>query len=130
MNMTNKKRSGTSGEAPHHQKLLNGTTPEEKSEAEILFNKIGTGKEHAVKVSHRDNNNETTRKFRGMVSVARRNKEKGIICEGNGTGYYIPDISRPEERDAATHFCRSLLSRARKLEQSAYGIAEALGIEL
>ena len=124
---TDKKKSTPSGALIPKQDY--GTTPEQKSEAEILFDKIGTGKEHAVKVSHRDNNNETARVFRDMVAVARRENDP-IINEGDGAGYYRPDMGRQDEADAATHFVRSLLSRARKLEQSAYGIAEALGIEL
>ena len=47
-------------------------TPKAKSHAEILFDKIGTGKEHAVKVSHRDNNDVTAREFRRLVSEANK----------------------------------------------------------
>ena len=106
--------------------LSNGTTPEEKSEAQILLDKIGTGKEHAVKVSHRDNNDVTAREFRDLVAIARRNGDP-IINEGDGCGYYRPNMERPEEADAARRYIRSLLSRANKLEESAQCMAEALG---
>lgn len=119
-----KKKSAPSGALIPKQDY--STTPEEKSEAEILFDKIGTGKEHAVKVSHRDNNDVTARDFRSMVAVARRNGDV-IINEGDGAGYYRPNTDRPEEIEAAKHYIRSLLSRASKLENTAQCMAEALG---
>ena len=102
------------------------TTPKEKSHAEILFDKIGTGKEHAVKVSHRDNNDVTAREFRRLVSEANKQGD-AIINEGDGMGYYRPNMERPEEAEAAQHYINSLLSKADKLEQTAYGIASKLG---
>lgn len=123
MNMSKKKSTPGGALIP---KQDHGTTPGAKSEAEILFDKIGTGKEHAVKVSHRDNNDITAREFRRLVAVARRNGDP-IINDGDGRGYYRPDIERPEEAASATRFVRSLLSRAKEYETSAYSIAEALG---
>ena len=120
------KKSSTAGAVPPIQKLTNGTTPEEKSEAEILFDKIGTGKEHAVKVSHRDNNDRTAREFRKLVSIARREGDL-IINEGDGAGYYRPNMDRPEEADAAKHYIRALQSRANKIADAAQCMAEALG---
>ena len=105
---------------------INNSTPKEKSHAEILFDKIGTGKEHAVVVSHRDNNDVTARTFRNMVAVARRNGDV-IINDGDGAGYYRPNLDRPEEIDAARHYIRSLLSKASTLENSAQCMAEKLG---
>ena len=121
---TNKKKSAPGGTQIPRQD--HGTTPKAKSRAEILFDKIGTGKEHAVRVSHRDNNNTVARELRELVANANRNGD-AIINEGDGKGYYRPDISRPEEADAARHYINSLLSRASKLTDSAYGIASALG---
>ena len=121
-----KKSEALPKETPRNLKLINATTPEEKSEAEILFEKIGTGKEHAIKVSHRDNNDRTARDFRELVSIARRDGDP-IINEGDGVGYYRPDMERPEEAEAARRYIRSLLSRASKLETSAQCMAEALG---
>ena len=123
--MTNNKKKDAPFGTPIPSKDY-GTTPEEKSEAQILFDKIGTGKEHAVRVSHRDNNDRTAREFRELVSIARRDGDP-IINEADGNGYYRPNMDRPDEADAATHYVRSLLSRAEKLEKSAYSIAEALG---
>ena len=101
-------------------------TDKEKSHAEILFDKIGTGKEHAVKVSHRNNNDPVAREFRALVAIARREGDP-IINEGDGVGYYRPNMDRPEEADAAKRYINSLMSRANKLEQSAQCIAEKLG---
>ena len=124
MTTKNKKKSAPGGTQIPKQDYR--TTPEEKSEAQILFDKIGTGKEHAVKVSHRDNNDVTARMFRDLVAVARRNGDP-IINEGDGEGYYRPNMERPEEADAAKHYINSLLSRASKLEESAQCMAETLG---
>lgn len=121
-----KKMESTAEAALTSKKLINGTIPCIKSEAEMLFDKIGTGKEHAVKVSHRDNNNKAARDFRDIVATARRNGDP-IINEGDGEGYYRPNLDRPEEVEAAKRYIGSLLSRARKLEASAQGMAEALG---
>ena len=126
MKQTNKKRIARPETVLPNQKQINSTTPSEKSEAEILFDKIGTGKEHAIKVSHRDNNDMVARDFRDMVATARRNGDP-IINEGDGEGYYRPNMDRPEEVAAARRYIGSLLSRARKLEASAQGMAEALG---
>ena len=104
----------------------NSTTPEEKSLAEMLFDKIGTGKEHAVKVSHRNNNDVTAREFRALVSVARRNGDV-IINDGDGAGYYRPIMDRPEESDATKRYIRSLESKAMKLLDSAQSMSESLG---
>lgn len=100
-------------------------TPEEKSEAQILFEKIETGKEHAVKVSHRDNNDRTAREVRRLVQIA-NNSGDAIINEGDGSGYYRPNMERPEEAEAARHYINSLLSRAKKHENTAQCMSEAL----
>ena len=105
---------------------INSNTPKEKSHAEILFDKIGTGKEHALKVSHRDNNDRTARDFRDIVAVARRNGDV-IINDADGAGYYRPNLDREDEVDAARHYINSLLSRANKLTESAQCMAESLG---
>lgn len=122
MNSTHKKSTPVGAPIPQD----NRTTEKSKSHAEILFDKIGTGKEHAVKVSHRDNNDKTAREFRGLVAIANRNGD-AIINDADGCGYYRPNMTRPEEAAAATRYVRSLLSRASKLEESAYGIAGTLG---
>lgn len=123
--MKNKKKKGAPSGTPIPNQDY-GTTPEEKSEAQILFEKIGTGKEHAVKVSHRDNNDRTAREVRRLVQIANNNGD-AIINEGDGSGYYRPNMERPEEADAARHYINSLLSRAKKHENTAHCMAEALG---
>ena len=122
--MKNKKKSAPGGTQILEQD--DNTTPERRSHAQILFDRIGTGKEHAVKVNSRDNNNVIARELRGLIAKANQNGD-AIINDGDGCGYYRPNLDRPEEADAARHYVNSLLSRADKLEKSAYGIAETLG---
>lgn len=124
--MTNKK--STPGGAQFDGQTNNNTS-KERMEAEMLFDRIGTGKSRAVHISHRDNSNVTARRFREMVADARKEGDP-IINEADGSGYYRPDMNNDDEADAARHFCRSLMSRAKNLEQSAHGIADALGIEI
>lgn len=82
MNMANKKKS-TSGEAPILRQDY-GTTPEEKSEAEILFDKIGTGTARAVK---RPANSRTDRSLRRLIAEANMN---GDCIINTGFGYFRP----------------------------------------
>ena len=103
----------------------NNSTIKEKSHAEILFDKIGTGKEHAYKLDRRNNNDPVQREFRRIVSAHIKDGDV-IINEGDGTGYYRPDISRPEEREAAEHYVASLISKANNLMNTAQAIQEKL----
>lgn len=120
-----KKQERSAVATPHDYSI----TPKAKSHAEILFDKIGTGKEHAVKVSHRDNNDVTAREFRRLVSEANKHGD-AIINEGDGAGYYRPNMERPEEAEAAQHYVNSLLSKADKLEQTAYSIASNWAVDI
>lgn len=63
----------------------NGTTFEEKSEAEILFDKIGEGVGHAVK---RPKDPKTDRQLRKLVADANGSGNDCIINVGRG--YYRP----------------------------------------
>ena len=91
MILTDKKRCSTSGEAPHHQKLTNGTTLAEKSEAEILFDKIGTGAAYAVR---RPKDAKVDRQLRRLIADANMN---GDCIINDGSGYFRPG----EEDDVA-----------------------------
>lgn len=104
MKMTNKKKS-TSGEAPILRQDY-GTTPEEKSEAEILFDKIGTGTARAVK---RPANSRTDRSLRRMIAEANMNGD--CIINGGG-GYYRPGR---EDREALEIYLRKEMHRIREL---------------
>lgn len=114
MKMTNKKKS-TSGEAPILRQDY-GTTPEEKSEAEILFDKIGTGAVRAVK---RPANSRTDRSLRRLIAEANMNGD----CIINGGGGYF----RPGEDDEAAfeeyaakerHRAREVLRKIRRMEET------------
>lgn len=117
-----KKQERSAVATPHNYSI----TTKGKSHAEALFDMIGTGKENAVRVSHRNNNNTVAREFRQLVADANK-QDDAIINDGDGKGYYRPNMERPEEVDAARHYINSLLSKADKLEQTAYGIASKLG---
>ena len=82
MNPMNKKKSTPEG-APLTQ--LNGTTFEQKSEAEMLFDKIGEGVGHAVK---RPKDPKTDRQLRKLVADANGSGNDCII--NVGFGYYRP----------------------------------------
>ena len=90
MNLKNKK--STPEGAPLNLKLINGTTPSEKSEAEMLFDRIKTGRANALKVPNRYTD------FRELVAAANRT---GDCIINNGEGYYRPG---PEDEDELRHY--------------------------
>ena len=80
--MTNEKKKGTPGGAPIPHN--NGTTPEEKSQAEKLFDMIGEGIGHAVA---RPKDPAVDRRLRRLVSEA---NSSGDCIINMGFGYYRP----------------------------------------
>ena len=88
--MNGDKKKSTSGEAPIPRQDY-GTTPEEKSEAERLFDKIGTGAYYAVK---RPKNARVDRQLRRLIADANMN---GDCIINDGSGYFRPG----EEDDVA-----------------------------
>lgn len=62
-----KKMESTAGAALTSKKLINGTIPCIKSEAKTLFDRIKTGRVHALKVPNSNTN------FRELVAEANRN---------------------------------------------------------
>ena len=104
MMMTNKKKS-TPGGAPLTQ--FNGTTFEEKSEAEILFDKIGTGAAYAVR---RPRDPKIDREFRRLIAEANASGEDCIIKAGYG--YYRP--GEDDDFEAEIYFA-SERSRAKEI---------------
>lgn len=88
--MTTEKKKGTPGGAPI-PKQDNGTTPGEKSEAEMLFDKIGTGAYCAVR---RPKDAMVDRQLRRLIADA---NATGDCIINDGSGYFRPG----EEDDVA-----------------------------
>lgn len=115
-NMTNlKNEKGTPFGAPISTQD-NGTTPEEKSEAEMLFDKIGTGAARAVK---RPANSRTDRSLRRLIADA--NMEGDCIIN-DGSGYFRPgedDEAAFEEYAAKErHRAREVLRKISRMEEA------------
>lgn len=113
MKMTNKKKS-TPGGAPISEQDY-GTTPEAKSHAELLFNRISTGSEHAVR---RPSDARTDRKLRQLIAEA---NNTGDCIINDGRGYFRPgedDEAAAEEYFAKErHRAREVLRKVRRMEE-------------
>lgn len=110
--MTGKKKSTPSGALIPGQDY--GITPEEKSEAEILFDRIGTGSGRALK---RPASRRIDRQLRRLISEANKS---GDCIINTGGGYF-----RPGEDDEAAfqeyaakerHRAREILRKVRRME--------------
>ena len=101
-----KKKKGTPFGAPIPQQDY-GTTPEEKSEAERLFDKIGTGAAYAIK---RPKDPKVDREFRKLIEDANNSGEDCII--NVGYGYFRP--GEDDDVDAEIYFAAEE-SRARRI---------------
>ena len=102
--MSSKNKKSTPGGAliPNQD---HGTTPERKSEAEILFDKIGTGAAYAVR---RPRNAIVDRQFRRLIETANKT---GDCIINDGSGYFRPG----EEDDIAfENYIAAERSRARE----------------
>ena len=92
-----------------------GTTPEEKSEAERLFDKIGTGAAFALR---RPKDARVDRQLRRLISDA--NQTGDCIIAGS-TGYYRPgddDCVEFEEYVAKErHRAREILRKVNRMQQ-------------
>ena len=115
MSIFSKKKS-TSGEAPILKQDY-GITPEEKSEAEILFDKIGTGAYNAVK---RPSNARVDRQLRRLIAEANMTGEDCII--NDGSGYFRPEA---EDRPAVERYVRAEMHRAKVIQNKAIAMATA-----
>ena len=102
-----KKKSTPEG-APLTQ--LNGTTFEEKSEAEILFDRIRIGSEHALK---RPKDPKVDRRLRQLIADANMN---GDCIINSGNGYYRPGA---EDRAALEIYLKKEMHRIRELKLKA-----------
>lgn len=109
------KKKGTPAGAPIPQQDY-GTTPAEKSEAERLFDKIGTGAYYAVR---RPTNARTDRSLRKLIAEANK---AGDFIINDGSGYFR---AGEEDRVELEHYVRSELHRAKEIRDKA--IAMSLG---
>jgi len=98
----------------------------ERSLAEVMFDKIGTGKENAYRATRKDHNDRVAREFRALVKQAQINGD-AIITDRDGKGYYRPDMNRPEEVESARHYIASLIHEANSRMETATAIAARLG---
>ena len=103
--MKNKKKSAPGGTQIPEQDY--GTTPERKSEAEILFDKIGTGAAYAIR---RPRDPKVDREFRRLIAEANASGEDCII--NVGFGYFRP--GEDDDADAELYFAAEE-SRAREI---------------
>ena len=116
MTKTNEKKCGTTEAVPHHQKLINGTTTEEKSEAEMLFDKIGTGAYYAVK---RPKDAKVDRQLRRLIADANMN---GDCIINDGSGYFRPgeedDVAFEAYCAAERHRGWEILHKVNRMEET------------
>lgn len=111
--MADKKKSTPAG-APLTQDY--GTTPVEKSEAERLFDKIGTGAYYAVS---RPSNPRVDRQLRRLIADANK---KGDFIINDGSGYFR---AGDEDRIELERYVRAELHRSKEIRDKA--IAMSLG---
>ena len=110
----NKKKSTPEGALIPEQD--NGTTFEQKSEAEILFDKIGTGAAYAIR---RPRDPKVDREFRRLIAEANARGEDCII--NAGYGYYRP--GEDDDFEAEIYFAsersraKEILRKVRRMEE-------------
>ncbi len=113
MNMNEKKKDAPSGTPIPQQDY--GTTPEEKSQAQKLFDMIGEGVGHAVS---RPKDPAVDRRLRQLVSEA---NSTGDCIINMGFGYYRPgddDCVEFEEYVAKErHRAREILRKVSRMQQ-------------
>ena len=85
-----------------------GTTFEQKSEAEILFDKISTGSARAIQ---RPKDPKVDRQLRRLISKANLSGEDCII--NSGSGYYRPGANEKAELEI---YLRKEMHRIRELK--------------
>ena len=93
-----------------------GTTPKEKSEAERLFDRIGTGAAYALR---RPKDPKVDREFRRLIAEANASGEDCII--NAGYGYYRP--GEDDDFEAEIYFAsersraKEILWKVRRMEE-------------
>ena len=113
--MTTSKKKSAPGGAPIPEQDY-GTTPEAKSEAEMLFDKIGTGMARAVK---RPADRRTDRALRRLIAEANQSGNDCIIS--GSTGYYRPTDDDSVEAEiyfaSERHRARAIMRKVRMMEE-------------
>ena len=98
-----------------HQRLINGTTPGEKSEAERLFDRIGTGADHALR---RPKDAKVDREFRRLIAEANMT---GDCIINDGSGYFRPgeddDIAFEDYIAQERSRAREILRKTSRMQQ-------------
>ena len=112
--MTNEKKKGTPFGVPIPQQDY-GTTPEEKSEAERLFGKIGTGAAYALR---RPKDAKVDRQLRKLIADANLS---GDCIINDGSGYFRPgdddDIAFETYIAAERSRAREILRKTSRMQQ-------------
>ena len=112
--MTNEKKKGTPFGVPIPQQDY-GTTPEEKSEAERLFDKIGTGAARAIA---RPKDAKVDRQLRKLIAEANLS---GDCIINDGSGYFRPgdddDIAFETYIAAERSRAREILRKTSRMQQ-------------
>lgn len=112
--MTNEKKKGTPFGVPIPQQDY-GTTPEEKSEAERLFDKIGTGAAYALR---RPKDAKVDRRLRHLIAEA---NVSGDCIINDGSGYFRPgdddDIAFETYIAAERSRAREILRKTSRMQQ-------------
>ena len=112
--MKNEQKKSTPSGAPIPTKDY-GTTPEEKSQAQRLFDMIGEGVGHAVS---RPKDPAVDRRLRQLVSEA---NSTGDCIINMGFGYYRPGDDDSVEAEvyfaSERHRARAILRKVRKMEE-------------
>lgn len=111
-----KKSMALPEEVPHHLKHINGTTPEEKTQAQRLFDLIGVGAAYAVR---RPKDPKVDREFRRLIAEANASGKDCII--NAGYGYYRP--GEDDDFEAELYFASErsrameILRKVRRMEE-------------
>ena len=112
--MTNEKKKGTPFGVPIPKQDY-GTTPEEKSEAERLFDKIGTGAAYALR---RPKDAKVDRQLRKLIADANLS---GDCIINDGSGYFRPgdddDIAFETYIAAERSRAREILRKTSRMQQ-------------
>ena len=94
----------------------NGTTSGEKSEAERLFDRIGTGSARAIQ---RPKDSKVDRQLRRLIADANHSGNDCIIS--GSTGYYRPEDDDSVEAEiyfaSERHRARAILRKVRRMEE-------------
>ena len=112
MNLTNKRKSSTSEEAPLNLRRLNGTPPGGKNQwlAEFLLSHIGD-RNHPIK---RPKDPSLDRALRGLI--AEKNAAGEDVIVNNGEGYFR---AGPDDRPAVFEYWIKETHRAREIKNKA-----------